>query len=36
MAKRNTNGVPIPGVSAGSRKVGAMEASNAMVSWPSG
>ena len=31
-AYRNTNGVPIPGVSAGSMNVGASEASNAIVS----
>src|SRR5712691_6165176 len=36
MAYRNTNGVPMPGVSAGSRKVGAIEASKAMVNCPSG
>ena len=32
IAYRNTNGVPMPGVSAGSRKVGASDASNATVS----
>src|SRR5258707_69353 len=35
-AYRNTNGVPMPGVSPGSRKVGAIEASKAIVNWPSG
>src|SRR5262249_51836993 len=34
-AYRNTNGVAIPGVSAGSRNEVAIEASKAMVSWPS-
>ncbi len=36
IAYRKTNGVPMPGVSAGSRKVGAIDASNATVSCPSG
>src|SRR5216683_7119640 len=35
-AYRKTNGTPIPGVSAGSRKVRAIETSKAMVSCPSG
>ncbi len=35
-AYRNTNGVPSPGVSAGSRNEVAIEASKAMVIWPSG
>src|SRR5215467_1643922 len=34
-ASWNTNGVPSPAVSAGSRNVGAIDASNAIVSWPS-
>src|SRR5262245_3023174 len=36
IAYRKTNGVPMPGVSAGSRNAGAMDASKATVSWPSG
>ena len=36
IAYRNTKGVPIPGVSAGSRNDVAIDASNAIVSWPSG
>jgi hypothetical protein len=35
-AYRKANGVAIPAVSAGSRNEGAIEASKAMVSWPSG
>src|SRR5438094_5719845 len=35
-AYRKTKGVPIPGVSAGSRNVGAIDASKATVNWPSG
>src|SRR5262245_42252565 len=36
IAYRKTNGVPMPGVSAGSRNAGAIDASKATVSWPSG
>src|SRR5262245_34537916 len=36
IAYRKTNGVPIPGVSAGSRNAGAIDASKATVSCPSG
>src|SRR4030095_6507759 len=36
IAYRKTNGVPMPGVSAGSRNTGAIDASKATVSCPSG
>jgi hypothetical protein len=36
MAYANTNGVAMPGVSAGSKNAGAIDTSNAIVSCPSG